>query len=73
MDKDINRYSDFCRRLLNKYGYSSQRLTPAIYYIVEQLERIGDSYRDICNHIIKNKIQPGKESPEIAVNVAECF
>ncbi|MBS1267188.1 MAG: hypothetical protein MAG795_01160 [Candidatus Woesearchaeota archaeon] len=50
MDKDVNKYADFCRRILNKYGYSEFKKTPGLYYIVEQLERIGDSYRDICKH-----------------------
>jgi len=48
MDKDVNKYAVFCRRILNKKGYSLFKKTPPIYFIVEQLEKIADSYRDIC-------------------------
>lgn len=48
MDRDVNRYCDFCRRVLNMKGYLvTQRVAP-YYCIVEQLERIGDGYRDVC-------------------------
>lgn len=48
-DKDINKMADFCRRAISKRGYD----THYVYYIVEQLERIGDSYRDICKEKTK--------------------
>nr|MBI4156766.1 phosphate uptake regulator PhoU [Candidatus Woesearchaeota archaeon] len=54
-DYNINKNADFCRRCLNKnkaYG--------PIYHIIEQLERIGDAYKDMFNELTKNKKQ-GKE------------
>ncbi len=56
MDKDINRYADFCRRIINKRGYSMFKVSPPMYFIVEQLEKIGDSYRDICNSVAGVKL-----------------
>ena len=73
MDKDINRYADFCRRILNKYGYTKFRVSPPLYYIVEQLERIGDSYRDICTHVIKNRTKLDKETLEIYKEINTFF
>ena len=61
LDKDINKYADFCRRILNKYGHSDFKVSPPMYYIVEQLERVGDCYRDISKYVIKNKIQPSEQ------------
>ncbi|MBN2454899.1 phosphate uptake regulator PhoU [Candidatus Woesearchaeota archaeon] len=54
-DKDINKYADFCRRLLNQKGLSVAEKPLPMYYIVEQLERIGDSYRDICKAALEGE------------------
>jgi phosphate uptake regulator len=62
-DKDINKYADFCRRLLNQKGLSVSERPMPTYYIIEQLERIGDSYRDICDEAILGKrlSKPGEK------------
>ncbi len=73
MDKDINKYADFCRRILNKYGYTKFRVSPPLYYIVEQLEKVGDSYHDICDYMIKNKTTLGKETIEMHKEVNNFF
>ncbi len=54
MDKDMNKYADFCRRVLNKYGYKKYRVTSPVYFVVEQMEKIGDCYRDICVFAAEN-------------------
>ncbi len=59
MDKDTNKIADFCRRALNKAGYSDFKKTPAMYFIVEQLEKIGDAYRDICSYGAEKKLEAG--------------
>ena len=51
MDADVNRAADFCRRILNTAGYRVVRRVAPSYYIIEQLERIGDGYRDLCQFI----------------------
>lgn len=56
MDADVNRHADFCRRILNTAGHRVVKRVPPSYYIVEQLERISDSYRDLCNYCSANKI-----------------
>jgi phosphate uptake regulator len=71
-DKDINKYADFCRRLLNQKGLSVSSRPLPMYYIVEQLERIGDAYRDICKGAINGqKISPAAE--KIHSEVTEFF
>ncbi|MFH1181349.1 MAG: AbrB/MazE/SpoVT family DNA-binding domain-containing protein [Candidatus Woesearchaeota archaeon] len=63
-DKDINKYADFCRRLLNQKGLNVSDKPLPTYYIVEQLERIGDSYRDICTEAISGrKLSKAGEKP----------
>lgn len=61
MDKDVDKYADFCRRVLNKYGHTFSNLSAPMYYIIEQLEKIGDSYRDICKLAINSKLSNTKE------------
>lgn len=60
-DRAINKYSNFCRRLLNK------RIDQvgAKYYLVEELENIGDQYKEIAKEIYKRKLKPSKEVIEI--------
>jgi phosphate uptake regulator len=61
-DKDVNKIADFCRRVLNTAGAEGYKRIPPAYFIVEQLEKIGDMYRDICQHQMK---RPVKLSPEM--------
>ena len=67
MDADVNRYADFCRRILNTAGHRVVNRVPPSYYIVEQLERIGDSYRDICLYIGQKRFQVSKNLAEFYV------
>ncbi|MBI2581395.1 phosphate uptake regulator PhoU [Candidatus Woesearchaeota archaeon] len=61
MDADVNRYADFCRRILNTVGHRVVKRVPPSYYIVEQLERIGDSYREICAYCGNSRIGIGTD------------
>ncbi len=65
MDEDVNKYNDFCRRILNTVGHRVVKRVSPSYYIVEQLERIGDSYRDICRHCSNNKIKISADTAAI--------
>ncbi len=46
-DDNINKLTDFCRRVVNKGGQSTYRSDTAIYHVVEQLEKIGDAYKHL--------------------------
>jgi len=50
MEKTIDRFTDFLKRILNKKGYKESDKLTFIYVIVRDLEKIGDIYRDICNY-----------------------
>lgn len=56
MEANINRVTDHCFRILNKYGYSEYSKTPVIYTIVLLLEQLGDEYKLLTKYITKNKI-----------------
>lgn len=58
-DRVINRFSDICRRLLNKREYTEKALPQ--YFISEELEKIGDVYLAINKLLSIIKINPSKE------------
>ena len=68
-DYNINKYSDFCRRILNKRSISEKN--PPLYHIIEQLEKLGDIYRDLCLYIYENKLKIDKETLEIYQKINE--
>lgn len=72
-DKDINKITDFCRRVLNTQGYAKQDRTAPMYFIVEQLEKIGDLYRDLAAHLAESQGHHKKGTAELWKEVNELF
>lgn len=69
-DKDVNKISDFCRRLVNKRQHST---STGLYFIVEQLEKISDRYRDICNYASHHHHTPSKTMLSLYKEVNSYF
>lgn len=64
-DVEVNKYSDFCRRIINKgTNLNYKRLAP-LYAVVEQLEKIGDMYKDCVKVALSEKIRLGKETEHL--------
>ena len=61
-DTTFGKFSDFCRRQLIQQGWVNAHRTPAVYYIVEQLEKIADVYKHICRDALKESVGFGKET-----------
>ena len=56
-DGQINRLADFCRRVVNS-GQTQFLVKPGVlYYVVEQLERIGDLYKETAGLALEKKVQ----------------
>jgi phosphate uptake regulator len=72
-DDQVNKIADFCRRVLNK-GENRHISKPHVtYYIVEQLERIGDVYKKIAKLCIEEKISRTNELIKICKEVLALF
>jgi phosphate uptake regulator len=57
IDASVNKFVNFCLRVLNKKGYKDPSKTPQVYAIVNSLEEIGDMLKTIAiNAQEKNKI-----------------
>ncbi len=72
-DADVNRYADFCRRVLNTLGHKVVKRAAPSYFLVEQLEKIGDGFRDICLFCSANKIQLSEQAAIAYSNTADFF
>jgi len=53
IDTSLDKFQDFCLRVLNKLGYEVYRKTPIIYAYIFILELIGDEFKRMGEHIIK--------------------
>jgi len=58
LEKDNNKYTCFCRRILNKGGglHNPVNLT-FLYCTVEELEKIGDEYKYLCDFLIEKGLE----------------
>jgi phosphate uptake regulator len=55
LEKTNNKLVIFCERLLNKKGYKDHKKLCFLYDLVNQLERVADEYRDICDYVNSNR------------------
>lgn len=56
-DLIINKYCNFCRRIINK-GLVQQEDAPMLYYIIEALESFGDIYKSFAKNLYETKKIP---------------
>ena len=54
-DTNLDRFEDFCLRVLNKKGYLDSRKTPVMYSIIFLLELVGDELKKIGLHLQEKK------------------
>lgn len=51
----INKLTEYCRRALNKGGNIGVKHPMPVYYLIEDLEKIGDCYHDLSSEIVEAK------------------
>ena len=54
-DKTVNKFADYCFRILNQKGHENTQKTIAYHTIVKQLEDIGDNYKILAEEMAKTK------------------
>jgi AbrB family looped-hinge helix DNA binding protein len=64
MEAINNRYTGFCRRLLNKRGFGEPKNERLLYCLIEFLEKIPDEYKFLCDFLIDNPKEISKISKE---------
>lgn len=55
VDTNLDRFEDFCFRVLNKKGHSTMRKTSIMHSIVFTLEMLGDELKKMAIHILMGK------------------
>lgn len=50
-----NKYTSFCRRIINKGNYKDYKKATYAYCIVETLENLADEYKHLIKWLLKNK------------------
>lgn len=65
VDTNLDRFEDFCMRVLNKKGYSEYRKTSVMYSSAFILELIGDELKKIGQHAMESKIPHSKMIGEL--------
>ena len=61
MDNSINKFSNYCLRLLNKKVYINDNKSPLYYYLIKSLEELADKYKDLYKFYLNNDINLNKE------------
>lgn len=65
MDYSINKFSNYCLRILIKKSHYDFKKTPLYYYFVKSLEEIADQYKDLCNFHSENLKKIDKDLLEL--------
>lgn len=69
----INKFANFCRRIINKKGYSDVDKISSIYFIISSLEFLGDEYKELVLHFIDMKGKINKEIINIVDEINKMF
>lgn len=73
-DVIVNKFANYCRRIMNKKGVANIKELPMTYYVVEEVENLGDEYKYLCKHILENNIKiDNKEILKIFENLNKLF
>jgi phosphate uptake regulator len=71
LEKTNNRLTIVCRRSLNKVGSDTYNKVGPLYYIVEEMENLGDEYKYLCQNLTRLEDKKSRDiRPEI-INLLE--
>ena len=73
IDSNIDRFEDYCLRVLNLKGYEDYKKTSTIYATIFTLELVGDEYKRIAKHVIADKPKYGSGCLKFFNEINEQF
>jgi len=72
-DLTVNKLTDLCRRLINKNAYKGKN-KEALYFLIEQLEKIADIFKDMGKTLsTSEKIIVSKKNQDLLKESIELF
>ena len=72
-DIDVNKFSNLCVRYLNKVGHPETERTSAYLILCQNLERIGDGYKEILRYMMENDKKMSEEYLKIFKKINSLF
>lgn len=60
LDTRINKFTNYCIRVLNKKGHPDYKNIPIYYRLLRELEEIGDLYKYLALYYLSDKSHPSK-------------
>lgn len=70
-DININKLTDYTRRIINKGSYTKYKRTHPLYFVIEHQEKIGDGYKKIFRFLSENNAKINKKTINIYGEVTE--
>ena len=72
-DRNVNKFTSYCLRTLNKSGYHTPEHTHVVYSIINGLEEMGDRIKAFARYITNNNILLKKDHIEYLERVHKLF
>lgn len=74
LEKTNNKYTAFCRRVLNKGGLKGVKNPTIFYALVEEIEKIADQGKYLCDDLLEQKsVKVDGENLELFRKVTDLF
>jgi phosphate uptake regulator len=75
MERNNNKYTGFCRRIMNRGEFKDSSKITYMYCLIEELEKLADQGKYFCDHLrSKNNIKTiEKEVKEVYKDVVEMY
>ncbi|MBD3318676.1 hypothetical protein GF342_02085 [Candidatus Woesearchaeota archaeon] len=67
MDRGVNKFTDFCGRIITMTSKPGQH---TLYHVVMEVEKIGDSFKHICQHLAATDLEVSKQLLTITKKVS---
>jgi len=72
-DLEVNKFSNFCIRLLNKRGYKDFKKTTTYFFVLNQLESIADEYKHAIRETLKTDLKFGQGTMQMYQKINDFF
>ncbi|MFH1396505.1 MAG: AbrB/MazE/SpoVT family DNA-binding domain-containing protein [archaeon] len=69
MELNVNKFSEYCFRLLNKKGHPQPSKTASFYCSLFLLEELADEYKKLIDHINDNKVKLNNKLTDIYAKI----
>lgn len=69
LETNNNRSTGFCRRIINKRGYKDHKNTTFMYSTLEEIEKMADEFKYLCDFLLQKE----KNIQKIPEEILDCY